>query len=139
LWERAERSEGEGLGYSRTVDRLPKFKRALTHARDLRRRLTDAEARLWRELRRRRFQGFKFRRQQPIGPYIVDFCCFEAKVTIELDGGGHASEDALFYDRQRTEYLRSLGLRELRFWNGDVVNKPEDVLANILRALESKS
>ncbi len=94
---------------------------------------------LWRELRGRRFQGFKFRRQQPIGPYIVDFCCFESKVTVELDGGGHASEDALAYDHQRTEYLRSLGLRELRFWNADVVNKREEVLTNILRALEPES
>ncbi len=118
------------------MPRLPKFKSVLANARSLRVSQTRAETRLWRELRGRRFDGFKFRRQQPIGPYIADFCCFEAKLTIELDGGGHSDKDVAAYDRQRTEYMTSLGLRELRFWNSYVSDNLEETLRVIERALE---
>ncbi len=117
--------------------RLPRIKNVLTFARSLRKSQTCAESLLWKEIRSRRFAGFKFRRQQPIGPYIVDFCCFESKITIEIDGGSHAAEDAVEYDRLRTEYFRSLGLRELRFWNSDVFDNLEGTLLAIEQALSN--
>jgi len=100
-------------------------------ARDLRRGQTDVEGRLWRELRGRRFSGFKFRRQQPIGPFIVDFCCFEAKVTIELDGGEHEEPEKANLDRARSAALESMGFVELRFWNDAVFRNLSGVLATI--------
>ena len=121
------------------MPRLLKFKSVLANARSLRGTQTSMESRLWRELRGRRFDGFKFRRQQPIGPYIADFCCFEAKLTIELDGGGHAHKDVAAYDRRRTEYMRSLGLRELRFWNNDITDNLEAVLSTIEKAITGEN
>ncbi len=79
--------------------------------------MTDAERKLWSKLRDRRLEG-KFRRQFPIGPYVVDFVCLSHKLVIELDGGQHAEQ--LDYDNQRTEYLEHFGFRVLRFWNTDV-------------------
>jgi len=78
-------------------------------ARGLRRRQTDAERRIWARLRDRRLLGTKFARQVPIGPYIVDFCCRERKLIVELDGGQHAAHAD--YDGGRTEYLQALGYR----------------------------
>lgn len=101
-------------------------------ARQLRHALTDTERRLWRELRAHRFQGFKFRRQQPLGDYIVDFICFEQKLIIELDGGQHA--DAQDYDRQRDVWLSGQGFLILRFWNNEVLENLEGVLERILIA-----
>jgi len=111
----------------------------LERARDLRRRQTDAEARLWRELRDRRFSGFKFRRQQPMGGFIIDFCCFEARLSIELDGGEHAEERHANYDRERTIALDRMGIRELRFWNTAVFENLAGVLATIEAELKSPS
>ena len=85
------------------------------HARALRRRMTDAERLLWRHLRNRELGGWKFRRQYPVGTFIVDFICVEKNVVIEVDGGQHAENEAL--DLQRSAYLNKMGYRVLRFWN----------------------
>ena len=89
-------------------------------ARTLRRRQTDAERKLWFALRDRQFAGFKFRRQQPIGPYIADFVCFEAKLVIELDGEQHGSDQGAAYDNARTRFLEKEGFRVLRFPNHEM-------------------
>jgi very-short-patch-repair endonuclease len=104
-------------------------------ARKLRREQTDVERKLWFALRDRQFHGFKFRRQQPIGPYVVDFVCFEAKLVIELDGEQHgdAAHDA--YDRARTERLAADGFRVIRFWNNEMSENFDGVLEGIARAL----
>ncbi len=86
---------------------------ALRRARDLRRRDTDAEARLWNALRAGRLGGWKWKRQVPFGPYILDFLCRDAALVLEVDGGQHA--DQVAYDARRTVYLERAGLRVLRF------------------------
>ena len=100
-------------------------------ARILRSTMTDAERFLWRSLRRRAF-GRKFRRQEPIGPYIVDFVCFERRVVLELDGGQHLESDA---DRIRDRWLEGQGFRVLRFWNHEVLGNVEGVLRAIAVAI----
>jgi very-short-patch-repair endonuclease len=94
---------------------------------------------LWRELRDRRFSGFKFRRQQPIGGFIVDFCCFEARLSIELDGGEHAEDRQAAYDQERTVALARMGMKELRFWNTAIFENLGGVLAIIEAELKSRS
>jgi len=93
------------------------------------------EKKLWRYLRDRRLARAKFRRQHPIGPYIVDFYCDEARLAIELDGGGHGHEEEAAYDALRTSELAKLGIRVLRFWNNDVTGNLDGVLKTILDAL----
>jgi len=104
-------------------------------ARALRTNATDAERRLWRHLRQRQIDGFRFRRQQPIGPYFVDFFCPEAKLILELDGGQHTMREAA--DEARTEWLEARGYRVLRFWNNDVLQNSEGVLVRIGQALRA--
>ncbi len=98
-------------------------------ARDLRRNQTDAEKLLWYHLRNRAPAGFKFRRQHPIGPFIVDFVCQERRLITELDGGQHASQ--VEADRRRTHYLESRGFKVVRFWNHQVLGELESVLTVI--------
>ena len=95
-------------------------------ARKLRRESTDAERILWERLRRRQIAGLKFRRQVPIGRYVVDFLCLQARLVVEVDDVGHA--DRFEYDRQRTHYMNACGYEVLRFWNGDVLGKPEEAI-----------
>jgi len=95
-------------------------------AKRLRRDATPAETLLWRQLRNRQLGGHKFRRQQPIGAYIVDFICPELKLVVELDGGQHA--DVGNRDQERTAYLESSGFTGLRFWNNTVFENLEGVL-----------
>ncbi|MGH8538689.1 MAG: endonuclease domain-containing protein [Gammaproteobacteria bacterium] len=102
-------------------------------ARALRKNSTEAERCLWSRLRGRRLDGVKFRRQQVLGPYVVDFLCLEPKVVIEVDGGQHAEQ--VSNDLQRTEYLKVSGYRVLRFWNHEVLGDPEAVLESIRAAL----
>jgi very-short-patch-repair endonuclease len=104
-------------------------------ARKLRREQTDVERKLWYALRDRRFHAFKFRRQQPIGPYIVDFVCFEAKLVIELDGDQHGAATDEAYDCARTERLAADGFRVVRFWNHELNDNFDGVLEGIERAL----
>ena len=103
-------------------------------ARVLRENSTVAERRLWLQLRNRNMEAWKFRRQAPIGPYIVDFVCFQQKLAIEVDGGHHQSqaED----DKIRTDWLESQGFKVLRFWNNEVLTNMDGVLASILEYLE---
>ena len=104
-------------------------------ARGLRQRQTDAERRLWARLRDRRLLGAKFTRQMPIGPYIVDFCCREAKLIVELDGGQHSARAA--YDAGRTAFLQALGYRVLRFWDNEALSNTDGMLQRIAEALRT--
>jgi len=108
-------------------------------ARKLRRELTDVERKLWFALRSRQFAGFKFRRQQPIGPYIADFACFEARLVIELDGDQHGSDCGAAYDAKRTEFLKMDGFRVIRFPNHEINSGFDDVLDAIARHLRCPS
>ncbi len=118
----------------------PRFRRGLIegtvlgHSRGLRREATGAEHNLWFNLRRKSLFGLKFRRQYPIGGFIVDFCCLERRLVIELDGGQHAEQVA--YDERRTRFLASKGFRVLRFWNNEVLTNMEGVLQAIVQAAE---
>ncbi len=94
--------------------------------------MTDAEAALWSELRGRRFAGLKFRRQRPIGPYIVDFVCYKPKLVIELDGGQHNEKHLAENDAVRTDWLNARGFKVLRFWDDDALQRMESVLQMIL-------
>jgi very-short-patch-repair endonuclease len=104
------------------------------HAAVLRREATDAEQLLWHRLRARQLGGHKFRRQWTIGPYIVDFCCLESFLVVEVDGGQHTPEA----DGARTNALQAEGFRIIRFWNNDVFENFEGVLLTILDALGGK-
>jgi very-short-patch-repair endonuclease len=86
-------------------------------ARKLRLNETEAETRLWRHLRHWPMQGTHFRRQVPIGPYIVDFACMAARLVIELDGSQHGIDDNIARDQARTRWLETAGYRVIRFWN----------------------
>ncbi|MDA0733212.1 MAG: endonuclease domain-containing protein [Chloroflexi bacterium] len=108
-----------------------------SRAKQLRQSSTDSERMLWRHLRAYQMNGHKFRRQQPIGPYVVDFVCFEKKLIIELDGGHHAQPDEAEYDNIRTEWLQSQGFQVLRFWNNQVLAETEAVKSVILNTLEA--
>jgi very-short-patch-repair endonuclease len=101
-------------------------------ARRLRLTPTDAEIRLWSRLRRKQLEGFRFRRQHPLGPYVVDFFCAEAKLIVEVDGGQHADDNDT-----RTRWLESRGYRVIRFWNNDVLANTEGVQHMILDALRA--
>ena len=104
--------------------------------RDLRKRSTDAERALWRLVRNRQLRGFKFRRQAPIGCYIVDFVCFEAMLVVEVDGGHHLEQSNS--DDERTRWLETEGFRVLRFWNNQVLKEPDSVLEMIERDLPGR-
>ena len=106
----------------------------LPFAKRMRSTSTEAEARLWWHLRAARFRGLKFRRQQPIGDYIVDFICFERKLIIEVDGSQHL--DAITQDDARTAWLESLGFTKLRFWNDDVLRDAQRVVQEIVRVVD---
>ena len=104
-------------------------------ARFLRREMTDTERKLWSILQYRQISNFKFRRQQVIGPYIVDFVCLSRHLIIECDGAQHALNQV--YDQKRDHFLKTHGFRVLRFWNLDVLQNIEGVYDEILRALET--
>jgi very-short-patch-repair endonuclease len=100
--------------------------RIITLGKALRKRSTDAEQLLWRHLRMKQMEGLKFRRQQPIDNYIVDFVCFENRIIIEVDGGQHAAENNK--DRERDFHLQQFGFKVLRFWNNEVLQNTNGVL-----------
>jgi very-short-patch-repair endonuclease len=106
-------------------------------ARNLRKQATKAETLLWGKLKMRQVQGFKFRRQQPIGPYIVDFVTFEKKFVIELDGGQHAIERKK--DEERDLWLKKEGYEVLRFCDNEVFENLDGVLEVIKNKLLSPS
>lgn len=101
-------------------------------ARELRSDMTPAERLVWGMLRNRQLEGFRFRRQHPIGPHIVDFACLQVRLLIEIDGGHHLDADK---DRQRSDWLMREGFHLLRFWNNDVVTNLEGVRACIAARL----
>ena len=102
-------------------------------ARALRKRMTDSERLLWRHLRNRELDGWKFRRQYPVGSFIVDFICVEKNLVIEVDGGPHAENEE--QDIQCSAYLNRMGYRVFRFWNNQVMQETEGVLEAILAIL----
>ena len=104
------------------------------NGRQLRQNMTPAEQRLWKHLRGKRLGGYRFRRQQPLGQYILDFVCVDAKLVIEIDGGQHAEPTA--YDETRTRYLQNLGFTVIPFWNNEVLQQTDAVLTAILHKLE---
>jgi primosomal protein N' (replication factor Y) len=103
---------------------------ATARARRLRRQDTDAEARLWSALRAHRLGGWKWKRQLPFGPFILDFACVEARLVVEVDGGQHAERTV--YDARRTAFIEAAGWRVVRFWNSDVLTNRDGVCVTIL-------
>jgi very-short-patch-repair endonuclease len=108
---------------------------ATPRARNLRKNETDAEYRLWIEVRSRRLNGYKFARQIPLGPYFVDFICREKNLIVELDGSQHADNE---HDIARTEWLNVQGYSVLRFWNDEILRERRAVLETILSVLEGR-
>ena len=98
--------------------------------------MTEAEKRLWSRLRSRQILGLKFRRQHPIGNYIVDFACLERKLVIELDGGQHSGDKQ---DKERDAWLENEGFKVIRYWNDQVLRETEAVVEDILRNTDSPS
>jgi len=113
------------------------IKRTELNAITLRKPLTPAEERFWKMARNRNLLGLKFRRQHPIGPFIADFYCHELKLVVEIDGDVHDLEDVKQYDEQRENYIKELGLKVLRFQNGDVF-KNARIIEEALRLLMAK-
>lgn len=105
-------------------------------AKQLRQNMTDAERLLWKHLRAHRLKGHKFRRQHPVGPYVVDFLNIGAMLVVEADGGQHNESAG---DAKRDAWLQSQGFRILRFWNNEIMNETEAVLNAILTALDEVS
>ena len=106
-----------------------------SRARELRKNPTDAEKFLWQKLRYWQLDGDKFRRRQPLGPYIVDFVCLKKRLIIELDGGQHAQQSN--YDKTRDDWLRSQNFCVLRFWNNDVNENINGVMEKILEQIQN--
>ncbi|MGH7775068.1 MAG: endonuclease domain-containing protein [Candidatus Binatia bacterium] len=105
----------------------------MNRARQLRNNPTDAERFLWEHLRLRQIGGYKFRRQQPLGSYIVDFVCLEKRLVIEIDGGQHIEQVA--YDTQRSAWIEAQGFSVLRFWDHEVLREIGAVMEVIWKAL----
>ena len=114
---------------------MRKSREFIAFARELRQKQTDAERALWLRLRNKQLEGVKFRRQQPIGPYIVDFVSFERKLVIEIDGGQHNEEETRERDEERTTWLKERGYQEFRFWHNEVLMNMEGILERIREAL----
>jgi very-short-patch-repair endonuclease len=121
-------------------DRIGNFSRRGEHktafARRLREQATDAERQLWTLLRARRLGGFKFRRQQPMGPYVVDFVCSTTKLVVELDGGQHSEERRVAYDEARTAFLNRIGYSVLRITNHEFFTDRDAIIERIWQMLK---
>src|SRR5262249_21607843 len=131
-------SMGEGRGGGDTEDASAVKKEPSAGVRDrariLRHQMTEAERRLGQILRLRQPEGHRFRRQVPIGPFIADFVCHEARLIVELDGGQHdPSSEA---EASRTRFLEGEGYRVLRFWNNEVLENAEGVRSAIAKSLD---
>ena len=110
-----------------------------SRAQQLRNRATDAEKVLWQRLRDKQLSGYRFRRQAPIGDFIVDFACYTPRLVIELDGGQHAQAAQQKHDATRTGWLEGQGFRVIRFWNNDALENTDTVVMEIIRVLEELS
>ena len=117
---------------------MPSESLARDRARRLRTESTDAARRLWSRLRNRHL-GAKFRREYSIGPYFADFCCLEAHLVIEVDGGQHNELHQRRYDEERTRYFEQCGFRVIRFWDGEVLKETDAVIDRILMELSEAS
>lgn len=115
---------------------LPDYRKRVPRARRLRSGSTDAERKLWLRLRDRRLEGWKFRRQVPMGRYVVDLFCADARLVIEVDGGQHDWNRAK--DEARTRYIEQLGFRVIRFWNNEVLGNLTGVLEQVLVELKRR-
>lgn len=114
------------------------MKKELTSvARKLRKDRNPHEVRLWVRLRNRQLFGFKFHRQFPIGPYVVDFCCRESRVVVEIDGSGHASIRQEKKDQERDRYLKKEGYVVVRIWSSELHASMDSVLESIYETLKS--
>ncbi|MFZ5738580.1 MAG: endonuclease domain-containing protein [Pseudomonadota bacterium] len=109
------------------------------HARELRKKSTDAERLMWGELRDKQLNGFSFKRQVPIGPYIADFACHSVKLVVELDGGQHFSDDGERADAARTAAIEARGFRVIRFSNAEVMSNRAGVLQSIADVLAARA
>jgi adenine-specific DNA-methyltransferase len=110
-----------------------------TFAKRQRAEATDLERKLWSCLRNGQINGLRFRRQQPIGPYVADFYCSAAKLVVELDGSQHGAENNRKHDLRRTSFMNLQGYRVLRFTNHDRLHDCEAVLDSIVRAVDSRT
>jgi very-short-patch-repair endonuclease len=108
-------------------------------ARELRRRETWAEKLMSRWLRNRRFGGYKFRRQHPLGDYYLDFFCEEAELNVELDGSQHGFPDQRKHDVERESFLQSRGIKTLRFWNSHLCRNAQNIRDTIFNELQSRA
>ena len=122
---------GEGKGIHNTKPRAPIPPHLLGQARELRKNSTDAEKLFWNLIRNNQINNLKFRRQHPVGSYILDFYCHEIGLAIELDGSGHAKESQKAHDDKRTEFLNSQGITLVRLWNNEVLENTQGVLERI--------
>ena len=111
----------------------------INRARALRQKPTWAEKLVWSWLRDRRFSAYKFRRGHPVGIYYLDLFCQEARLSIELDGGGHGHPEQQAHDAERTKFLTSMGIKELRFWNSRLRRDKQAIRDTIFRELQARS
>jgi very-short-patch-repair endonuclease len=111
----------------------------IERARALRQVETWAEKLMWRWLRDRRFTGYKFRRQHPLGDYYLDFFCEEAELNIELDGSQHGFPDQRKHDTEREKFLKSHGIKTLRFWNSHLRRNPQSIRDAIFEELQKRT
>jgi len=111
----------------------------INRARRLRQKQTWAEELVWKWLRDRRFSAYKFRRQFPAGKYTLDFYCREAALSIELDGAGHGHPARRFRDEERTRFMTSIGIKELRFWNSRLRRDKQTIRDTIFRELQARA
>jgi very-short-patch-repair endonuclease len=125
--------ELEGGGHQQ--QEMSKIRKSTSFSRNLRQKQTVAESDLWKRLKSKQLEGIKFRRQQPIGPYIVDFVSFERKIVVEVDGGQHNDKERMEKDEKRTRWLEGEGFQVLRFWNNDVLTNIEGIIDGIRDAL----
>jgi very-short-patch-repair endonuclease len=121
--------EGRGIGEGVRINNLHKHRTA----KILRKNFTDSERLLWKYLRAKQMDGYKFRRQEPIGGYIVDFVCQDKLIIVEVDGSQHTVEHKKDYERDK--WLKGLGYEILRFWNNEVLTNTEGVLEIIRNTL----
>lgn len=112
---------------------------SISRARELRRKQTWAERKLWRLLRERRFAGYKFRRQHPVGIYYLDFYCAEARLLLETDGGGHGFPEQQAHDAERDAFLLTQGILTKRIWNRQLLTEAEWVKQDLWRLLQERA
>jgi very-short-patch-repair endonuclease len=110
--------------------------KSIRRAQSLRKRMTDAEVILWSRLRRDVADGFRFRRQHPVGPYIADFACVPARLVVEVDGDTHSTDDELEHDRRRDLYMKARGWQVLRVTNEDVYKRLDMVIEGVASFLK---